>query len=220
MYDQAIVLVGNVQVKNRGGALNNGGSRAFTIMSCDLDLDNEPDYCLQFQTRNTTNRPAINPARFDFLPVPELGLAIRTNTFAYAIGIMVPKGHFEITETAFMHTTQFEYDGNVSKVEAPLILNGGHFEQIVLRQGPKDKTSYIIMGGNFRMKRFTPGYHASNIQGGTVRHCVVNAIGGEYPEFYLSGIYRPGQATRDDDNPHCYTNGGYFGLMRVRATNK
>lgn len=213
VYDQAIVLVGNVQVKNRGGSLNNGGSRAFTIMSCDLDLDNEPDYCLQFQTRNTTNRPSINPARFDFLPVPELGLAIRTNTFAYAIGIMVPKGHFEITETAFMHTTQFEYDADVNKVEAPLILNGGHFEQIVLRRGPKNKTSYIIMGGNFRMKRFTPGYHASNIEGGAVRHCVVNAIGGEYPEFYLSGIYRPNQATLDNDNPHCYTNGGHFGLV-------
>ena len=182
-------------------------------MSCDLDFDNEPDYCLQFQQRNTTNRPGVHPMRFDFLPVPELGLAIRTNTFAYAIGLMVPQGHFEITETAFMHTTQFEYDADVNKVESPLILNGGHFEQIVLRRGPKDRTSYIIMGGNFRMKRFTPGYHASNIQGGMVRHCVVNAIGGEYPEFYLSGIYKPDQATRDNDNPHCYTNGGYFGLM-------
>ena len=212
VYDQAIVLVGNVQVKNRGGSLSSGSS-PFTIMSCDLDMDNEPDYCLQFQQRNRTNRPAINPVRFDFLPVPELGLAIRTNTFAYTIGLMVPKGHFEITETSFMHTTQFEYDADISKTEAPLILNGGHFEQIVVRYGPKDKTSYILMGGNFRMKRFTPGYHASNISGGWVRHCAVNAIGGEYPEFYLSGIYSPDQTTRDNDNPHCYTNGGYFGLI-------
>ncbi len=216
VYDQAIVLVGNVQVKNRGGNLAEGGSRAFTIMSCDLDLDNEPDYCLQFQQRNTTNRPAINPVRWDFLPVPELGLAIRTNTFAYAIGLMVPKGHFEITETAFMHTTQFEYDAAIGKTEAPLILNGGHFEQIVVRYGPKDKTSYILMGGNFRMKRFTPGYHATPTVNSTypaIRHCAVNAIGGEYPEFYLSGIYAPDQGTRDNDNPHCYTNGGYFGLV-------
>ena len=212
VYDQAIVLVGNVQVKNRGGSLNNG-SRAFTIMSCDLDMDNEPDYCLQFQQRNTTNRPAINPVRFDFLPVPELGLAIRTNTFAYTIGLMVPKGHFEITETSFMHTTQFEYDATgINKTEAPLILNGGHFEQIVERTGNKDKTSYILMGGNFRIKRFTPGYHATP-QNSAPRHCAVNAIGGEYPEFYLSGIYAPDQATRDNDNPHCYTNGGYFGFM-------
>ena len=212
VYDQAIVLVGNVQVKNRGGSLSASGTRPFTIMSCDLDMDNEPDYCLQFQQRNTTNRPAIHPARFDFLPVPELGLTIRTNTFAYTIGLMVPKGHFEITETSFMHTTQFEYDANISKTEAPLILNGGHFEQIVVRYGPKDKTSYILMGGNFRMKRFTPGYHATP-DNNTVRHCAVNAIGGEYPEFYLSGIYAPDKGTRANDNPHCYTNGGYFGLI-------
>ena len=213
VYDQAIVLVGNVQVKNRGGSLSDGGTRPFTIMSCDLDMDNEPDYCLQFQQRNKVNRPAIHPVRFDFLPVPELGLAIRTNTFAYAIGLMVPKGHFEITETSFMHTTQFEYDATgVNKVEAPLILNGGHFEQIVVRTGTKDKTSYILMGGNFRIKRFTPGYHATP-QNDPPRHCSVNAIGGEYPEFYLSGIYAPDFGTRNNDNPHCYTNGGYFGFM-------
>ena len=213
VYDQAIVLVGNVQVKNRGGSLSADGTRPFTIMSCDLDLDNEPDYCLQFQQRNKVNRPAIHPVRFDFLPIPELGLAIRTNTFAYAIGLMVPKGHFEITETAFMHTTQFEYDATgVNKVEAPLILNGGHFEQIVVRTGTKDKTSYILMGGNFRIKRFTPGYHASP-SGNAIRHCAVNAIGGEYPEFYLSGIYNPDFGTLNNDNPHCYTNGGFFGFM-------
>lgn len=212
VYDQAIVLVGNVQVKNRGGSLNNG-SRAFTIMSCDLDMDNEPDYCLQFQQRNTTNRPAINPVRFDFLPVPELGLAIRTNIFAYAIGLMVPKGHFEITETSFMHTTQFEYDYEINgRSEAPLILNGGHFEQIVVRKGPKNRTSYILMGGHFRIKRFTPGWHATPQDNNPIRHCAVNAIGGEYPEFYLSGIYAPDKAT-SEDNPHCYTNGGYFGLI-------
>ena len=212
VYDQAIVLVGNVQVKNRGGSLSANGTRPFTIMSCDLDMDNEPDYCLQFQQRNKVDRPAIHPVRFDFLPVPELGLAIRTNTFAYTIGLMVPKGHFEITETSFMHTTQFEYDAKISKTEAPLILNGGNFEQIVLRNGPKNKTSYILMGGNFCIKRFTPGYHASPADD-AIRHCAVNAIGGEYPEFYLSGIYAPDFKTRDNDNPHCYTNGGFFGFM-------
>lgn len=219
VYDQAIVLVGNVQVKNRGASLGRGNSnnnqdnnKPFTIMSCDLDLDNEPDYCLQLQQRNTTNRPGIHPVRFDFLPVPELGLAIRSNQFAYSIGLMVPQGHFEITETSFMYTTQFEYDADVGKYEAPLILNGGHFEQIVLRYGPKDRTSYILMGGHFRIKRFTPGYHATPNTTYKVRHCAVNAIGGEYPEFYLSGIYSPGSAVRAD-NPHCYTNGGKFGVM-------
>lgn len=216
VYDQAIVLVGNVQVKNRGGSLNsnNNGTRPFTIMSCDLDMDNEPDYCLQFQQRNKVNRPAIHPVRFDFLPVPELGLAIRTNTLAYAIGLMVPKGHFEITETSFMHTTQFEYDADgIGKVESPIILNGGHFEQIVVRQGTKNKVNFFLLGGHFRMKRFTPGLHASNITTtNKVRHCVVNAIGGDYPEFYLSGIYNPDKEV-NADNPHCYINGGKFGML-------
>ncbi len=214
VYDQAIVLVGNVQVKNRGASLSNDGPRPFTIMSCDLDLDNEPDYCLQFQQRNYTNRPAIHPVRFDFLPIPELGLAIRTNTLAYAIGLMVPRGHFEITETSFMHTTQFEYDADgINRVESPIILNGGHFEQIVVRQGPKDKVSYFLLGGHFRMKRFTPGLHASNISSTQfVRHCVVNAIGGDYPEFYLSGIYNIKDVV-NADNPHCYINGGKFGTL-------
>ena len=213
VYDQAIVLVGNVQVKNRGGSLIKDGTRPFTIMSCDLDLDNEPDYCLQFQQRNTTNRPGIHPVRFDFLPIPELGLAIRTNTYAYAIGLMVPKGHFEITETSFMHTTQFEYDAdNIGKVESPIILNGGHFEQIVVRFGNKKKISYFLLGGHFRMKRFTPGYHASQNNNNTVRHCAVNAIGGDYPEFYLSGVYQPNLAV-NPDNPHCYINGGKFGTL-------
>lgn len=218
VYDQAVVLVGNVQIKNRGGSLgrgtndsNQGDNRPYTIMSVDLDLDNEPDYCLELQQRNTTNRPGIHPVRFDFLPVPELGLTMRANTFAYSIGLMVPQGHFEITETAFMHTTQFEYDAKVGKFEAPLILNGGHFEQIVQRYGPKNRTSYILMGGNFRIKRFTPGYHATPADD-PVRHCAVNAIGGEYPEFYLSGIYAPEKPVLAD-NPHCYTNGGKFGFM-------
>ena len=218
VYDQAIVLVGNVQIKNRGGSLgrtenddSQGNNKPYTIMSVDLDMDNEPDYCLELQQRNSTNRPGIHPVRFDFLPVPELGLTMRANTFAYSIGIMVPQGHFEITETAFMHTTQFEYDAKVGKFEAPLILNGGHFEQIVQRYGPKNRTSYILMGGNFRIKRFTPGYHATPADD-PVRHCAVNAIGGEYPEFYLSGIYAPEKPVLAD-NPHCYTNGGKFDFM-------
>ena len=215
VYDQAIVLVGNVQVKNRSASVGNNDKnkrRPFTIMSIDEDMDNEPDYCLEFQFRNTTDRPGIHPIRFDFLPVPELGLAIRTDQKAYAIGVFIPTGHFEITETSFMHTTQFEYDGNVNRVESPIILNGGHFEQIVVRYGPKDKVSYFLLGGHFRIKRFTPGYHASNVTGGNIRHCVVNAIGGDFPELYLSGVYRPELAV-NADNPHCYINGGRFGTM-------
>ncbi len=219
VYDQAIVLVGNVQVKNRSQSVGRdktaSNSRPFTIMSIDEDMDNEPDYCLELQFRQKTDRPAIHPVRFDFLPVPELGLAIKTNQNAYAIGVFIPQGHFEITETSFMHTTQFEYDGDVGRVESPIILNGGHFEQIVVRycNGNKDKVSYFLLGGHFRIKRFTPGHHASNnTANATVRHCAVNVIGGDFPELYLSGIYQPGLAVRAD-NPHCYINGGKFGTL-------
>ena len=220
VYDQAIVLVGNVQVKNRSESVGRdktaSNSRPFTIMSVDADMDNEPDYCLELQFRQKVDRPGIHPVRFDFLPVPELGLAIKTNQNAYAIGVFIPQGHFEITETSFMHTTQFEYDGDVGRVESPIILNGGHFEQIVVRYGNKDKVSFFLLGGHFRMKRFTPGHHASNNSNATVRHCVVNAIGGDYPEFYLSGVYKPDLPVRAD-NPHCYINGGRFGTVAGAA---
>ena len=216
VYDQAIVLVGNYQKRNGSDAVGYGVDskwHPFTIMSADLDLDNEPDFCMEWQFRNGTNREVIQPIRFDFLPVSELGLAIRHNNYAYAIGIFVPQGHFEITETSFMHTTQFEYDASINRMEtqSPLILNGGHFEQIVVRYGDKNRTSYIIMGGHIWMKRFTPGYHVTP-SGNPVRHCAVNVIGGEYPEFYLSGIYRA-DLNSNTDNPHCYTNGGRFGIM-------
>lgn len=216
VYDQAIVLVGNVQVKNLNASVGHtggaGNNKPFTIMSIDQDIDNEPDYCLEFQFRKDTSRPTIHPVRFDFLPIPELGLAIKTDSKAYAIGVMVPLGHFEITETAFMHTTQFEYDGANRNAEGPMILNGGQFEQIVIRYGTKNHTNYFLMGGHFRMGRFTPGYHATPDDKGTVRHCAVNAIGGDFPEFYLSGIYNPDKPV-NADNPHCYINGGRFGTI-------
>ena len=223
VYDQALVLVGNLQVKNgneKVGTNLDGKRHPFTIMSADFDFDNEPDYCFQFQFRNDLSRPPIQPIRFDFLSIPELGLAIRHNHLAYSLGIFVPQGHFEITETACMHTTQFEYDAKVNKVEAPVILNGGHFEQIVVRygstnnNGESNKTSYFILGGNFRMKRFTPGSHTSRNNSAKIRLCAVNCIGGDYPEFYLSGIYRPDiEPSVNQGNPHCYTNGGKFGIM-------
>ena len=238
VYDQAIVLIGNVQLRNENGAVgynitdnsHSRGWRPYTIMSMDQNMDNEPDYCFELQFRKKYNRDGIQPIRFDFLPVPELGLAVRHDKNFNTIGIFVPQGHFEITETAFMHTTQFEYDGNKDKalsnnggkLPAPIILNGGHFEQIVVRYGyPENKSSHaynntkcFIMGGHFRMLRFTPGAHTNTGTSPIVRLCPVNAIGGEYPEFYLSGIYRPDIIPDDEQgNPICYTNGGRFDMM-------
>ncbi len=233
VYDQAIVLLNNLQWRNENdpvGTRINGNTEKYypyTIMSIDKDLDNEPDYCFELQFRRLWPRPGIQPIRFDFLPVPELGMAVRHGINQNTIGIFIPLGHFEITETSYMHTTQFEYDAAKfgqgqangqagTKVPAPVILNGGHFEQIVLRYGPQNTTQYFIMGGHFRMLRFTPGAHTNRGQNAKTRLCAVNVLGGEYPEFYLSGIYRPDivpTSIAAQGNPHCYINGGKFGLI-------
>ena len=223
-YDRAVVLVGNFPLQARNDFdMGNASKGGVTFMSADFDMDNEPDFCFPLQWRKDVSRLPIMPVRFDFLPIPELGLTMRHNTYAYAIGIFVPQGHFEITETSQMHTTQFEYMSNNNNVnfshQQPLILNGGQFEQIVCHGNSsnnpptEDHTSNIIMGGHFWMLRFTPGSHSG--QHAYTRHCAVSVMGGEYPEFYLSGLFWTGvNGTKAyDDNPHCYTNGGKFGIM-------
>ena len=216
VYDQAIVLIGNHQVKNGNNSIagSKNNFRPFTIMSADFDFDKEPDYCLELQFRHNTDRPGIQPARFDFLPIVELGLAVRHDKLAYAIGIFVPQGHFEVTETAFLRTTQFEYDANLDRKdsESPVIINGGEYELFNVRYHDANRTSYFLLGGKAWIHRFAPGSHPNKSQNPKTRHCAVNAIGGEYPEFYLSGIYKP-NITGNTGAPHCYTNGGKFGMM-------
>lgn len=234
VFDQAIVLISNHQVKN-GGTKAEGDSgigyqsvgynldnkwHPFTIMSADFDLDNEPDYCLELQFRQNVDRPGIQPVRFDFLPVVELGLAVRHNNLAYAIGIFVPQGYFEITETSFMRTTQFEYDADLNKIEtnSPIIINGGEHELFNIRYKVDvihNRTSYFLLGGHAWIHRFAPGPHPNNGNAALAKVCLcaVNALGGEYPEFYLSGINRPDYTPPTDQKPHCYTNGGKFGMM-------
>ena len=223
VYNQAIVLIGNHQVKNGSNQVGYGLDskwHPFTIMSADFDFDNEPDYCLQLQFRDGIDRPGIQPVRFDFLPVVELGLAVRHDKLAYAIGIMVPQGHFEVTETAFMRTTQFEYDGHRDNIDkhrvdgkSPMIINGGEFESFNVRYNSSNRTSYFILGGKAWIHRFAPGLHP-NAGSISAYLCAVNAIGGEYPEFYLSGLYKAGTAAPANQGaPHCYTNGGKFGTV-------
>ena len=232
VYDQALVLVGNLQHKNVGandvygwvGANGNEDfatrNRPFTITSVDLDFDNEPDYCFEWQFGYRTIRLNLHPIRFDFLPVPTLGMAIRQGAALQAIGAFAPRGHFEITETAFMHIGQFEYDtrNNYRKEEAPMILNGGEFDQFVSTNdwnstlGPINRTKYFILGGHFWLKEFTPGKHGD--QNAATRHCAVSVLGGEYERFCLSGVFLSNdQVHSTPDNPHCYTNGGKFGVM-------
>ena len=221
VYDQAIVLIGNHQVQNGSNKIGYSLGKWYphTIMSADFDFDNEPDFCLELQFRNGYDRPGIQPVRFDFLPVVELGLAVRHNNYAYAIGIFVPHGHFEMTETSFMRTTQFEYDGPKDENyrvtgKSPVIINGGEYELFNVRYANASRTSYFLLGGKAWIHRFAPGAHPNTGQKPTNELCVVNAIGGEYPEFYLSGIYRPELGTTNTQAPpHCYTNGGKFGIM-------
>ena len=235
VYDQAIVLVGNYQDNAFHGAITLKGSeysskaKPFTIMSADFDFDNEPDFCFQ-GGMNGAGRPNVHPIRFDFLTVPDITMAIRANSNYFGMRIFCPQGHFEITETAYMYTTQFEYDtrpkySDYRKTEAPLILNGGEFFQIVsvengtdansnnpqtISSSIADKTKYILLGGKLWMKAFTPGVHGNSIV--STRHCAVNAIGGEFSEFYLSGMFRVDFYNKTD-NPHAYLDGGKFGIV-------
>lgn len=227
VYNNAIVLIGNHQVNNGGSKATNDRSTGwnldskwhpFTMMSADFDLDNEPDFCFQLQYRESTDRPSIQPVRFDFLPIVELGLAVRHNNWAYAIGIFVPEGHFEVTETAFLRTTQFEYDGNESgkriSGKSPMILNGGEYEMFTVRRHSSDRTSYFLLGGNVWIHRFAPGAHPTPSPGVRIYLCPVSVVGGDIKELYLSGLYLPSLSTPTDQGaPYCFTNGGHFGIM-------
>lgn len=231
VYDQAIVLVGNYQDNNFNSAIllsgnqYNSKAKPFTIMSADFDFDNEPDFCFQAGMYNG-GRVNSQPIRFDFLMAPDITMAIRSNTNYYGMRIWTPQGHFEITETSYMYITQFEYEernnGTYYKHDAPMILNGGEFMQMVSSEAfgeastnatatqRVDATTYFIMGGNLYMKAFTPGCHGNKKIG--TRHCAVNAIGGEYPEFYLSGMFRT-DFYNMTDNPHAYLDGGKYGIV-------
>ena len=237
VYDQAIVLVGNYQFKNKADQSNlgwNNGSGStsfstnlhpFTMTSVDLDFDNEPDCCLELQYGEKSTRVNIHPVRFDFLPIPSLGMAMRTSSVPQSCGIFILRGHFEITETAYMHFGQFEYDtrNDYRKELAPVIINGGRIDQIVSSERFNlntrlEKTSYFILGGHLKMKTFSPGCHGDGREGYDhhvpfkTRHCAVNVIGGQFGDFYLSGMFNK-NVEPVPDNPHCYSNGGKFNLV-------
>ncbi|MBR0169249.1 MAG: hypothetical protein IJQ14_00225 [Bacteroidales bacterium] len=63
VYDHALVLVGNHHAYMDNSAIKND-NLPFTVMSADLDRDNEPDYCLIYQHQQ---RQSVSPVRFDFL---------------------------------------------------------------------------------------------------------------------------------------------------------
>ena len=217
VYDYALVLVGNVQesVSNSDVVHATENTRGFTIMSVDLDFDEEPDYCLEWQLGKAMGRQMIAPIRFDFLPVVELGIAgkLHNSTYFLSLGCYRSKGHFEVTETAFIRFGQFEFELE-TRDEGPIILNGGIYDQYC--RGRNKETNqhinYVILGGHIVMPSFTPGAHVNSGTPYQTRHCAVNVLGGNFTSFYLTGGYNEG-VEPFEDNPHCYIDGGRFGTI-------
>ncbi len=217
VYDYALVLVGNVQesVGKSDVVHKTQDTRGFTIMSVDLDFDEEPDYCLEWQLGENMTRQVIAPIRFDFLPVVELGIAgkLHNSKNFYSLGCYRSKGHFEVTETAFIRFGQFEFELE-TRDEGPIILNGGIYDQYC--RGRNKETNqhinYVILGGHIVMPSFTPGAHVNGSATYQTRHCAVNVLGGDFTSFYLTGGYNE-KIKPFEDNPHCYIDGGRFGTI-------
>lgn len=215
VFDNALVLIGNHQYCTGGQDVNPNCS--FTLMSPDFDFDNEPDYCLDWQLGVGTTRQQFCPLRIDFLPVVEIGLGLKKDgsTQYYSLGCYRPTGHFEVTETALIRFGQFEFSNKNRTVYAPLILNGGIYEQYVKSTNGNamstadDKIDYIIVGGNVYMYGFTPGAHVNGNANFPTRHCAVNALGGKFDKFFLSGNFNE-KVKPNQDSPHAYIDGGWF----------
>ena len=233
VYDNAIVLVGNVHylvnTTNKATDHNN----PYTIMSIDLDKDNEPDYSYIFRL---DGRVRVHPVRVDFLNVIGLGMAQKSadGTGTYNIGIMQPLGWFEVTNTGLFRVTQLEYDyndtriGGASRANSPVILQGGVIEQWVTVGGRENvhkeakSVSYYHVGGNVWFKEFHIGvhqdknlYHVTNNPNPDEfisPHPPISVTGGDFKEFYLTGLYNTPNANYDD-NAECYINGGRFGKV-------
>ena len=217
VYDNAIVLVGNVHSSNLSSEAKD---KPYTIMSIDLDKDNEPDYSyiLRFD-----NRKRVHPVRIDFLNVIGLGMAQKSSggTGTYNLGILQPYGWFESTNTSLFRFTQFEYDyggenGGAPRLNSPMILQGGVIEQWVTVGGKEEKhteaksVTYYHVGGNVWFKEFHIGVHQDKTQAKFVSpHPPISVTGGDYDIFYLTGNYNTPNANYDD-NAECYINGGRF----------
>ena len=206
VYDYAIVLVGNA---HNIGISSNEAQYLYTIMSADFDHDNEPDYSyiLRFNSR-----AQVHPVRVDFLCVPGLGMAQKSTggTGTYNFGIMQPLGWFESTNTSLFRVTQLEYDRK-NRVAAPYIVQGGVIEQWVNGQndGATNLFTYFHVGGNVWFKEFHRGTHIDKNL--TSKHSPLSVTGGDYGEFYLTGLYKA--VTKTNDNAECYINGGRFGTV-------
>ena len=228
VYDYAVVLVGNYHHHaelGRNGPELSSGTKPFTIMSIDLNRDNEPDYCLIY--RSGKNRQ-ISPIRYDFITVPGMAMAhkMKSNGDLAIPGNCCPKGWFEITTTGLIKFGQFEHSYN-DKALAPVIFMGGVIDQFVANntQGHgsdaafNDKTKYMLFGDNVWFKMLSNGTHMDNTA--ATPHRPISLIGGEYEKLYLSGYFSPSAlactAEDGDKNAECYINGGKFGEVAGAA---
>ncbi len=212
VYDNAVVLVGNFHLDG----VPSNGIIPFTMMSVDEDNDHEPDYSLIYHHKARLN---VSPIRFDFLNVPGTSQAQRPNSASLAcnVSIFKTKGWFEITNTALLYFSQFEYENlgngdnndNSGKLDGPLILQGGVFDQFVSTQSSSvnGKVIYIHVGGNVWFHEFGLGTHSDGSK--STPHVPVSVTGGDYDGFYLTGTYNQ-DADERTDNAECYISGGHF----------
>ncbi len=210
VYDYAIVLVGNFHFQQTG---HDQSDVPFTIMSADLDFDNEPDYSLFY---NSGKGLQMHPIRFDFVNVPGTAMAHKkSGTYMGILGNHKWRGWLEVTNTTFIRFSQLEYDNEYKTGnKAPLILLGGVVEQVVSTNGTNDAntanhTKYIHIGSNVWFKLFNNGCHADKTKVQTA-HVPISVTGGDYLNFYLSGYFKPESPARTDD-AECYISGGRFG---------
>ncbi len=212
VYDNALVLVGNLHLNTV--PLN--GVTPFTMMSVDADNDHEPDYSLIYHHKDRSN---ITPIRFDFLNIPGTAQAQKPNGASLICNFTIfrTRGWFEVTNTAFMYSSQIEYENGafdknntITKIDAPLILLGGIFDQFVSTQSStvNGHTIYIHVGSNVWINSFGLGTHSDGKQ--STPHVPVSVTGGDFEEFYLTGTYNADSYIKDD-NAECYISGGRFG---------
>ena len=229
VYDYAVVLVGNVHQAgplfgSKDDPTNTTQDKIqfktpYTIMSVDLDKDNEPDYSFIF---SHYNRQSVSPIRFDFLNIPGTAQAQKPNGASQMLNVSIfrPLGWFEITNTCSVFITQFEAD-NGDKQAAPVILLGGMIDQYTSTQqynissdSYNHRTSYIHVGSNACFKDFGNGTHSDGYY--FTDHVPVSVTGGSFNGFYLSGVYRPDAQIQADD-AEGYISGGYFKEMAGAA---
>ena len=217
VYDNAVVLVGNYHKGGDDEILNNL-SKPLTVMSIDLNEDNEPDYSLIYRSGK---QKTLSSIRYDFINIPGMAMAHKTasDTNMGIPGNAKLSGWFEITNTALIHYSQFEYDSENKKIDNgsfPVILLGGVFEQIVSTNGGEGclnnkTTKYLHVGSNVWFKLFNNGCHLDKTNTKTPR-VPISVTGGDYDKFFLSGYFQP-EAPVFADDAECYISGGHFGEL-------